>query len=251
MVVADSPASAQVLGTYPWQMQPYCNVVTLTLAATPTGFTLDGTDDQCGAASKAGVTGTAGFTAGGDVSLAFMIIAVPSARPLAVSATVNPTSGSGTWTDSAGNRGTFTMFGRSTGLAPRPVAAAPPTPFITGSAGRQVVFLTAADVITRTVTVSAPAPGRLAAQASGTFSFGSSGHDMGRCALTTGAAIDFVADAVETDQGSAIPTTYGAWGITRTFDVTGGPVNVNLVCDAIQGTVRLEYSSVTVVYVPQ
>ena len=41
-------ASAQVFGTFSWQMQPYCNVVTLTLTSVTGNFTLDGSDDQCG-----------------------------------------------------------------------------------------------------------------------------------------------------------------------------------------------------------
>ena len=44
-VLCAAPASAQVFGTLSWQMQPYCNVVTLTLTVTPTGFALDGHDD--------------------------------------------------------------------------------------------------------------------------------------------------------------------------------------------------------------
>ena len=50
-------ASAQVLGTFAWQMQPYCNIVTLTLTQTPGGFTADGSDNQCGAAKLAGAAG--------------------------------------------------------------------------------------------------------------------------------------------------------------------------------------------------
>lgn len=56
-----APLSAQVFGTFPWQMQPYCNVVTLTLTSTPAGFTLDGADDQCGATNKASAVGVASF----------------------------------------------------------------------------------------------------------------------------------------------------------------------------------------------
>ena len=38
-----------------WQLQPYCNRVTLTVVAGT--FRLDGVDDQCGAATQAGATG--------------------------------------------------------------------------------------------------------------------------------------------------------------------------------------------------
>ena len=54
-------ASAQVFGTFSWQMQPYCNIVSLTLTQTPGGFTVDGSDNQCGAAKLAGAAGMALF----------------------------------------------------------------------------------------------------------------------------------------------------------------------------------------------
>jgi len=53
-----SPASAQVL-TLTWQMQPFCNKVTVTLTGLPTGFALTGFDDLCGAGQRASVVGTA------------------------------------------------------------------------------------------------------------------------------------------------------------------------------------------------
>lgn len=63
VLVTASETSAQVFGTFPWQM-PYCNVVTLTLTTIPAGFTLDGSDNQCGASIKgsdaAGGQGRAG-----------------------------------------------------------------------------------------------------------------------------------------------------------------------------------------------
>jgi hypothetical protein len=223
-----------------------CNSLTLTLISMPTGFTVEGLDDQCGGPNKGSAVGTATFNASGNLLLNFTI-GLPSSRSVQVSAFVSPANGQGTWTDSAGNRGTFAFFGSISGLPPRPLPAAP---FAAGSQGRDVLALTAADVIARTLTLSIPAPGLVTAHASGTFSFGSSGHDMGRCALSTGAAIDFVADALESDGGSTIPTVYGAWGLTRTFAVVPGNVSVNLICDELVGTVVLEYSSLSVTYVP-
>lgn len=117
-------ASAQVLGTFPWQMQPYCNVVTLTLTSTPAGgWTLDGSDDQCGATNRASAVGVGVFNGGGNVTLNFSIVTAPSARPVHVSAVVSPATGSGTWTDSAGNAGTFAFFGTTSGLPARPSPA--------------------------------------------------------------------------------------------------------------------------------
>lgn len=118
-----TPAAAQVFGTFPWQMQPYCNIVTLTLTSTPAGFTLDGTDDQCGATNKASAVGVASFNSSGSVTLNFTIVTAPAGKPVHVSAVVSPATGTGTWTDSVGNTGTFAFFGATSGLPARPLPA--------------------------------------------------------------------------------------------------------------------------------
>ncbi len=46
-------ATAQPLGTFRWQLQPYCNVLTLNISHRGGIYTLDGTDDRCGAAQTA------------------------------------------------------------------------------------------------------------------------------------------------------------------------------------------------------
>lgn len=114
------PASAQVFGTFSWQMQPYCNQITLTLTSVTGNFTLDGSDDQCGAAKKGSATGIGVFNPDGTVGLNFTIVASPGGSPVHVSASVNPANGQGTWTDSVGNGGTFAFFGANAGLPPRP-----------------------------------------------------------------------------------------------------------------------------------
>jgi hypothetical protein len=122
-------ASAQVFGTFSWQMQPYCNIVSLTLTQTPGGFTVDGSDNQCGAAKLAGAAGMALFNPDGTVGLEFTIVTAPSPKAVHVSASVNPGTGNGSWTDSVGNSGSFTL----SVLAParhghfRPADLAPPS----------------------------------------------------------------------------------------------------------------------------
>lgn len=111
-------ASAQVFGTFTWQMQPYCNQITLTLKNTTAGFTLDGTDDQCGV-SRGSAYGVATFTPTGTVALNFTIVPAPSGKAIHVSAVVDPGTGSGAWNDSAGRTGTFSL-GTATGGAARP-----------------------------------------------------------------------------------------------------------------------------------
>ncbi len=42
-------ASAQTLGTFRWQLQPFCNVLTVTVVQQGGHYQLYGTDDLCGA----------------------------------------------------------------------------------------------------------------------------------------------------------------------------------------------------------
>lgn len=119
-VLGVMPASAQTpFGTFSWQMQPYCNSVTLSLTSLPTGFTIEGVDDQCGASTKGSAVGTAAFSAGGALALNFTIV-LPSSRPVHVTALVSPANGEGSWKDGYGNTGTFKFFGTTPGLPPRP-----------------------------------------------------------------------------------------------------------------------------------
>ena len=121
MFISVSGASAQVFGNYAWQMQPYCNVVSLTLTTTAAGYTLDGVDDQCAGANKASAVGVATFNAGGLVNLNFTIVTAPSGKAVHVAAIVNPANGNGTWTDSVGNSGTFAIGVSTPGLPARPL----------------------------------------------------------------------------------------------------------------------------------
>lgn len=101
-------------------MQPYCNVVTLTITQIPGGYTLAGHDDQCGAAKVAGAGGVAHINPDGTVGLEFSIVAAPSARTVHVSASLNPVTGSGFWYDSSDNTGTLALGAPGTG-SPRPL----------------------------------------------------------------------------------------------------------------------------------
>ncbi len=48
LVTVATPAAAQPLGTFRWQTQPFCNVLTVAVTGTAAGFRMEGTDDQCG-----------------------------------------------------------------------------------------------------------------------------------------------------------------------------------------------------------
>ena len=115
-------ASAQTLGVFRWQMQPYCNVISVTVTQQGEVYSLNGTDEQCGGAPSA-VTGEAFLKAGGQVGLGFTIVLSPSASPVHVDATISLGSLSGTWADSGGRTGDFTFTpGASRGGSPRPLA---------------------------------------------------------------------------------------------------------------------------------
>jgi hypothetical protein len=118
-------ADAQVFGTFTWQMQPYCNRVTLMLATSPGGFSVSGVDDQCGAVSKGSATGVAVFNGDGSVGLNFTIVTPPSGVAVHVSATVSPATGLGTWSDDVGNTGTLALHGNVSGLPARPTTMTP------------------------------------------------------------------------------------------------------------------------------
>lgn len=116
-----STASAQVFGTFSWQMQPYCNKVVLTLTTTPTGFSLSGYDDVCGASQRSTASGQAVFNPDGTVGVNFVVVTSPSGRSASVSGIVSPATGAGTWSDSLGRTGTFAFGGNAPGLPARPL----------------------------------------------------------------------------------------------------------------------------------
>ena len=58
VVISGGRADAQPLGTFRWQLQPYCNVVTVTVIQQGAVYTMDGYDDQCGAAQRAPLVGS-------------------------------------------------------------------------------------------------------------------------------------------------------------------------------------------------
>lgn len=66
-----SSASAQPIGTFQWQLQPFCNVVTLTVSQVGGIYTLHGYNDQCGAEQRAPVSGTATLNPDGSIGLGF------------------------------------------------------------------------------------------------------------------------------------------------------------------------------------
>lgn len=119
IMLASLSAEAQVIGTFSWQTQPYCNRVALTVVQTGGVYQLVGTDDQCGA-GPAPVTGTA-VPNGSGVAMG-VTVALGSGRAAHLSANISLASLSGTWTDADGLTGPF-VFAAATAGAPRPTPA--------------------------------------------------------------------------------------------------------------------------------
>jgi hypothetical protein len=118
---ASAHASAQNLGTFRWQLQPLCNVVTLTVTQNGTIYRLEGTDDQCGAATVAPVIGIAAVNPNGSIELGLNHVTTPGGVPIHVDAAISIASLSGSWRDSAGSTGTFIFTpGPGIGGAVRP-----------------------------------------------------------------------------------------------------------------------------------
>ena len=279
MAFAGAPnASAQVFGTFSWQMQPYCNVATLTLASTPVGFTLDGVDDQCGSTNKASAVGVASFNGAGTVTLSFTVILAPSAKPVHVAAIVSPANGNGTWSDSVGNNGTFALFAAVPGLPPRPLpasglAAAVVTAVelaanaVTGAkvadgsltatdllngpraafaGGTQQQFLFPTPAVVRTVIVSAPSSGKVIASASGYVNFPGTASASALCTIASNTTFDGHQVVSQTDESSSEP-----FALTRGFNVAAGPFTVNLVCSGPTGVTAVRNTSLTAIFVAQ
>lgn len=117
-------AAAQPLGTFRWQVQPYCNVLTVTVVQQGGQYQIDGTDDQCGAAQKASVVGLAYPNPDGSIGFGLATVMAPNGSPLHTNATIDTQTLSGTWRDSAGHSGAFVFTpGAGNGGSARPAPA--------------------------------------------------------------------------------------------------------------------------------
>jgi hypothetical protein len=155
-----APAAAQTLGTFRWQLQPYCNVVTLTVTLNGGVYTLDGFDDQCGAGRRASVAGTAFLNPDGSIGIGLAIVTAPSGAPLHVDVALNLATIGGAWRDSTGATGTFVFNPASTSGTPRP---APIPVFAAGLVVGQSTLLPDGSFVARGIedagTIPASGPG--------------------------------------------------------------------------------------------
>jgi hypothetical protein len=116
--------NAQVVGTFRWQQLPYCNVIAVRVVQAGAVFQLDGVDDQCGSGTQASAVGLAFVNPSGAIGIGLTIVTAGGA-PLHIDATVALPAASGTWRDSAGNTGAFTLTpGAAVPGSPRPAPRA-------------------------------------------------------------------------------------------------------------------------------
>lgn len=273
-------ALAQPLGTFRWQLQPYCNVVTVNVTQQGGIYTLDGTDDRCGAQPGSAV-GIASLTPSGLVGL-YISSVLPNGTPVHTEATIDLATLSGTWRDSAGNTGTFVFTpGAAAPGAPRPVLAggvAPASitniqiasnaitsanivdasitaadildgPRAAAAGGNQTESLTAAVTVLRSVSLTAPAAGIIIANASGYVEFSSAGDDLTQCSVTTDSSdVDF--DALSNMSDEAANNNYTAYAATRAFTVgSAGTTTIHLVCRMFSGTSTFRDSNLNAIFV--
>lgn len=133
-------ADAQVLGTYRWRTEPYCNVLTLTVTAQGGVFLLTGYDESCEGQPRRPVSGVAVQQADGTVTLGLTVINVPGGAPVNIEGAVSAATVSGIWRDSVGATGRLAFRPATTSGGPRPIQLltgpqGPPGP--SGGAGPQ------------------------------------------------------------------------------------------------------------------
>jgi hypothetical protein len=102
-------------------LQPYCNLISVTVVQQGGQYQLDGTDNQCGNPQAASVQGLAFFNPNGTIGFGLTIVTAPGGTPVHVDATIDIVTLGGTWRDSLGNTGTFVFTpGAPVAGSPRP-----------------------------------------------------------------------------------------------------------------------------------
>jgi hypothetical protein len=119
-LVSARETAAQPLGTYRWQLTPFCNVLTLAVTQVGGQYRLEGYDDQCGTAQRAPVTGLVVPNPDGTLEFGLTVVHAPGAVPAHIDVTFTIATLGGTWRDSAGNVGTLVFDPASVSGSPRP-----------------------------------------------------------------------------------------------------------------------------------
>jgi hypothetical protein len=265
-----SPLAAQHLGVFNWQLEPFCNNLTLGVTQQGAIYTIDGFDDQCGAPQRAPLAGTATVNPDGTIGFGLHVVTVPGGRGVDLDARIALPSLGGTWRDSLGNVGTFAFNARTGGL-PRPLPTIPGSAIAPASIGpaqlAPAAVGTAAiadgsvtpqklsvalprlassglttgviqvplggNLVVRSVTLQVPSAGQVMVNASGLFGFtvGSGFYVTGWCSITTGAAVE-TAHYMYASIVSPNTVQNLPFAGTRVYAATPGPFTVHLVCTA-------------------
>ena len=256
-------AGAQSLGTFRWQLQPYCNVVTVQIVQQGAVYTLDGFDDQCGAPQRAPLVGLATPNPDGSIGFGLHIVAVPDGRAVQVEARIGLPSLAGEWRDSQGGTGTFVFNGSAAGE--RRPASASGLPLASIS-GREIMFDTlqtghVADgallmrdllngprgayasgdqtipvsdpTVVRTASLTAPAAGRVLVTATGVMQFANASavQEVGWCYFRINGTGDQTYLITADDGASTLASRLVPFSSTFGIDVVAaGAVTVDLVC---------------------
>jgi hypothetical protein len=281
LALSSTSAYAQSLGTFRWQLQPFCNVITVNVTQQGAIYVLDGTDDRCGNGNQSGsAVGIAYLTPQGLVGFGITTV-LPGGTPVHTEATLSLSSLGGTWRDSAGNSGAFVFNGALPGATPRPIPSGGiPTASITNihiannavttanivdasitsvdildapraqfAGGGQPLPLTSTAAVVRSINITAPTAGTLIVNASGYFSFpDTSTLDAARCSITTGTAVD-LSRLIVFGENTANAMSNVPFGATRGFSVPAGTHTINLVCEEAYGETAVGGSEVTAIFV--
>jgi hypothetical protein len=269
------------MGTFRWQLQPFCNVITLNVTQQGAIYVLDGTDDRCGNGNQPGsAVGIAYLTPQGLVGFGITTV-LPGGTPVHTEATLSLSSLGGTWRDNAGNSGAFVFNGALPGAPPRPIPprGIPPAsitnihiadnavttanivdasitsvdildaPRARFAGGGQAVALSSIAAVIRSINITAPTAGTLIVNASGYFSFpDTSTLDAARCSITSGTAVD-LSHLIAFGENTANAMSHVPFGATRGFSVPAGPHTINLVCEEAFGDTAIGGPELTAIFV--
>jgi hypothetical protein len=108
LVALPAIVTAQTLGTFRWQMQPYCNLLTLTVTQIGGVYRVEGTDDECGAGrDRASVAGLAFPNPDGNIGMGLTIVTPATGSAVHLTAEIALAGLSGTWRMANGDSGPF------------------------------------------------------------------------------------------------------------------------------------------------
>jgi len=101
-----SEVGAQNIGTFRWQLAPFCNTLTLAVEQRGSVYLLTGYDDRCGASVRSSASGTAHLNPNGTIGMGLAIVR-PDGFSTETTVTISAATFSGTWADAYGGAGTF------------------------------------------------------------------------------------------------------------------------------------------------